>query len=91
MSLLFRKLAHQYAKLTFKNALIFKNIAYPLQLPVFDSNNKTFSMTNAIQLNKLENCTIYAEKNIPLAIVVFSAWSVSNDCKPSLASKAYTL
>lgn len=48
MSLLFRKLAHQYAKLIFKNALIFKNTAYPLQFPVFDSNNKTFTMTNAV-------------------------------------------
>lgn len=67
MGLLFRKLAHQYAKLIFKNALIFKNTAYPLQLPVFHANNKTFSMTNAVQLNKLENCAIYAEKNISIS------------------------
>lgn len=64
MNLLFRILANQYAKPIFKNALIFKNTACPLQLPGFDSDNKTFSMTNAVQLNKLENCTVYAKKNI---------------------------
>lgn len=46
--ILFRKLANQYAKLIFKNALIFKNTVCPLQLPVFDSDNKTFCMTNAV-------------------------------------------
>lgn len=48
MNLLFRILANQYAKPIFKNALIFKNTACPLQLPGFDSDNKTFSMTNAV-------------------------------------------
>lgn len=46
MSFMFGKLAKQYAKFIFFNALIFKNTVCPLQLPVFD--NKTFSMTNTI-------------------------------------------
>lgn len=46
MNLLFGKLAKQYAKLIFKNAVIFKNTVCPLQLPILD--NKTFSMTNTV-------------------------------------------
>lgn len=77
--------------LFFLNALIFKNTACPLQLPVFDSANKTFSMTNAVQLNTLENGTACAEKNISISHVMFSAWSVSNGCEPGLARQGYTL
>lgn len=65
--ILFRKLANQYAKLIFKNALIFKNTVCPLQLPVFDSDNKTFCMTNAVQQNKLEGCNICAKEKVSIS------------------------